>query len=44
MRRLRNLAGLSLVEVTIILLVLMLLAGVLAPSIMDFVRDAQWSR
>ena len=34
--------GLSLVEVTIILLVLMLLTGVLAPSIMDFVRDAQW--
>jgi len=42
MRRLRNRAGLSLVEVTIMLLVLMLLAGVLAPSIMDFVRDAQW--
>jgi hypothetical protein len=34
--------GLSLVEVTIMLLVLMLLTGVLAPSIMDFVRDAQW--
>ena len=42
MRRLKNRAGLSLVEVTIMLLVLMLLAGVLAPSIMDFVRDAQW--
>ena len=42
MRRLRNRVGLSLVEVTIMLLVLMLLAGVLAPSIMDFVRDAQW--
>jgi hypothetical protein len=42
MRRLRNHSGLSLVEVTIILLVLMLLTGVLAPSIMDFVRDAQW--
>ena len=34
--------GLSLVEVTIILLVLMLLTGVLAPSIMDFVEDARW--
>jgi hypothetical protein len=34
--------GLSLVEVTIMLFVLMLLTGVLAPSIMDFVRDAQW--
>ena len=34
--------GLSLVEVTIMLLVLMTLTGVLAPSIMDFVRDAQW--
>jgi hypothetical protein len=42
MRRLRSRNGLSLVEVTIILLVLMLLTGVLAPSIMDFVRDAQW--
>ena len=42
MRRLKNRAGLSLVEVTIMLLVLMLLTGVLAPSIMDFVRDAQW--
>lgn len=43
MRRfLRSRAGLSLIEVTIILLVLMLLTGVLAPSIMDFVRDAQW--
>ena len=42
MRRLRNRVGLSLVEVTIMLLVLMLLTGVLAPSIMDFVRDAQW--
>ena len=42
MRRLRNRTGLSLVEVTIILLVLMLLTGVLAPSIIDFVRDAQW--
>jgi hypothetical protein len=34
--------GLSLIEVTIMLLVLMLLTGVLAPSIMDFVKDAQW--
>ncbi len=34
--------GLSLVEVTIMLFVLMLLTGVLAPSIMDYVRDAQW--
>jgi hypothetical protein len=42
MRRIRNRAGLSLIEVTIMLLVLMLLTGVLAPSIMDFVRDAQW--
>jgi type II secretory pathway pseudopilin PulG len=36
--------GLSLVEVTIMLLVLMTLTGVLAPSIMDFIRDAQWVR
>jgi Tfp pilus assembly protein PilE len=41
-RRLITERGLSLVEVTIMLLVLMLLTGVLAPSIMDFVRDAQW--
>jgi hypothetical protein len=34
--------GLSLVEVTIMLLVLMLLTGVLAPSIFDFVMDARW--
>jgi hypothetical protein len=34
--------GLSLVEVTIMLLVLMLLTGVLAPSITDFVNDARW--
>jgi hypothetical protein len=34
--------GLSLVEVTIMLLVLMLLTGVLAPSIFDFVNDAKW--
>ena len=37
-----NERGLSLVEVTIMLLVLMLLQGVLAPSIFDFVHDAQW--
>jgi len=40
--RLSSARGLSLVEVTIMLLVLMLLTGVLAPSIMDYVRDAQW--
>jgi hypothetical protein len=40
--RLTSRRGLSLVEVTIMLFVLMLLTGVLAPSIMDFVRDAQW--
>ncbi len=34
--------GLSLVEVTIMLLVLTLLTGVLAPSIFDFVNDAKW--
>jgi hypothetical protein len=34
-------AGMSLVEATIILLVLMLLTGVLAPSIWDFVVDAK---
>lgn len=34
-------AGMSLVETTIILLVLMLLTGVLAPSINDFVNDAK---
>jgi len=33
--------GLSLVETTIILLVLMILTGVLAPSISDFVNDAK---
>jgi hypothetical protein len=37
-----NARGLSLIEVTIMLLVLMLLTGVLAPSIMDYVKDAQW--
>jgi hypothetical protein len=40
--RLSNTRGLSLIEVTIMLLVLMLLTGVLAPSIMDYVKDAQW--
>jgi type II secretory pathway pseudopilin PulG len=34
--------GLSLVEVAIMLLVLMLLTSVLAPSVFDFVHDAQW--
>jgi type II secretory pathway pseudopilin PulG len=42
--RLSGARGLSLIEVTIVLLVLMTLTGVLAPSIMDFVRDAQWVR
>jgi type II secretory pathway pseudopilin PulG len=41
MRKLRKQAGLSLVEVTIMLLVLMLLTSVLAPSIFDFVYDAE---
>jgi hypothetical protein len=41
-RRASGSRGLSLVEVTIMLLVLMTLTGVLAPSIMDFVHDAQW--
>jgi len=40
--RLAGSRGLSLVEVTIMLLVLMTLTGVLAPSIMDFVNDARW--
>lgn len=42
MRKLNRQHGLSLVEVTIMLLVLMLLTSVLAPSIMDFVNDARW--
>jgi hypothetical protein len=42
MRKLKGQKGLSLVEVTIMLLVLMLLTSVLAPSIWDFVYDAQW--
>jgi len=42
MKLLKGQKGLSLIEVTIMLLVLMLLTGVLAPSIFDFVRDAQW--
>ena len=37
-----NERGLSLVEVTIMLLVLMLLTSVLAPSIADFINDAKW--
>lgn len=41
-KHLSNERGLSLVEVTIMLLVLMLLTGVLAPSIFDFVNDARW--
>ena len=41
-RRFARSAGLSLVEVTIMLLVLMLLTSVLAPAIWDFVHDAQW--
>ncbi len=36
----RSQSGMSLVEATIILLVLMLLTGVLAPSIYDYVNDA----
>lgn len=39
--KLKGQAGLSLVEATIILLVLMMLTGVLAPSIFDYVHDAQ---
>jgi len=42
MRMIKGQKGLSLVEVTIMLLVLMLLTSVLAPSIWDFVHDAQW--
>lgn len=41
MSTLRNEHGMSLVEATIILLVLMLLTGVLSPSIGDFVNDAK---
>jgi hypothetical protein len=37
-----NERGLSLVEVTIMLMVLMLLTGVLAPSMSDFINDAKW--
>lgn len=40
-RTLRNEHGMSLVEATIILLVLMLLTGVLSPSIGDYVNDAK---
>ena len=42
MRTFKGQRGLSLIEVTIMLLVLMLLTGVLAPSIFDFVNDAKW--
>lgn len=42
MNRMKGQRGLSLVEVTIMLLVLMLLTSVLAPSIFDFVNDAKW--
>ena len=43
MRALKNNErGLSLVEVTIMLLVLMLLTGVLVPSMFDFINDARW--
>lgn len=42
MMKVQGQRGLSLVEVTIMLLVLMLLTGVLAPSIFDFVNDARW--
>ncbi|MCX6550319.1 MAG: hypothetical protein NTY02_04795 [Acidobacteria bacterium] len=42
MKLLKGQKGLSLVEVTIMLLVLMLLTGVLAPSIFDYFKDAQW--
>jgi len=42
MKQLKGQRGLSLIEVTIMLLVLMLLTSVLAPSIFDFINDAQW--
>ena len=42
MRKIKGQKGLSLVEVTIMLLVLMLLTSVLAPSMWDFIHDAQW--
>ena len=41
MRTFKGQKGLSLVEVTIMLLVLMLLTSVLAPSIFDYVKDAE---
>jgi type II secretory pathway pseudopilin PulG len=41
-RRNHHERGLSLVEVTIMLMVLMLLTGVLAPSMFDFINDAKW--
>ena len=44
MRKFKGQKGLSLVEVTIMLLVLMLLTSVLAPSIFDFVIGTlRWS-
>jgi len=42
MKKIKGQKGLSLVEVTIMLLVLMLLTSVLAPSMWDFIHDAQW--
>ena len=45
MRKIRTLKGqkgLSLIEVTIMLLVLMLLTGVLAPEMWDFIKKAQY--
>lgn len=41
MRRIKGQTGMSLVEALIILLVLMLLTGVLAPSIFEFIPDAK---
>lgn len=41
MRRIKGQTGMSLVEALIILLVLMLLTGVLAPNIYEFIPDAQ---
>lgn len=41
MKGLKRQGGMSLVEATIILMVMMLLTGVVAPSIFDFVNDAR---
>ncbi|MEI6669922.1 MAG: hypothetical protein WCP29_17370 [Acidobacteriota bacterium] len=41
-KKIKGQKGLSLVEVTIMLLVLMLLTSVLAPSMWDMIHDAQW--